>query len=80
MKRLRQLQRKPLRPLQRYGLLSVGIGAVILGAGSLGLGNLHYTNTQGEAVFAPFAIVIGALLILVTLRWDKTLQDNQHKK
>jgi hypothetical protein len=69
-----------MTPLRRYGLLSLGIGAVILGAGSLGLGNLHYANTQGEAVFAPYAIVVGALLILVVLRWDKTLQDNQHKK
>jgi hypothetical protein len=60
--------------------LFIGIGAIVFGAGSLGIGNLHYTNAHGEAVFAPYAIVIGALLILVTFRWDKTLQENQHKK
>jgi hypothetical protein len=73
MKKSRQKQRKPLTGLQRFGLLSVGIGAFMLGAGALALGNLHYTNHAGDAVFAPWGILVGALFILVAFRWDKTI-------
>jgi hypothetical protein len=37
---------------------------MVLGVLTLGAGKLHYPNPWGEPVFAPFAVVIGALAII----------------
>jgi len=37
------------------------------GAGTLLRGQLHYPNYWGGAVFAPFALLIGALAIFIAI-------------
>jgi hypothetical protein len=45
-------------------------GAVVMGLGVMTLlqGNLHYQNSWHAPVFAPFAIVVGALCLFVAAR------------
>jgi hypothetical protein len=38
------------------------------GAGTLALGKLHYSNYWGGAVFAPFAIFVTLLILIVVYR------------
>jgi hypothetical protein len=44
---------------------------LMTGVGAMAVGSLHYTNYWGEAVFAPFAMLVGALCILTVFRWGK---------
>jgi hypothetical protein len=41
------------------------------GIGAFVRGYLHYSNYWGGAVFAPNAILIGGLVIVVAFRWGK---------
>lgn len=52
---------------QRVSFAAVGLLVSIFGVAALARGSLHYPNRWGGAVFAPFAICIGALAILVAL-------------
>ena len=53
-------------PFASFGLLILGWGV-----GTLVARRLHYPNWFGEPVFAPFAVFIGALLVLLALRPNK---------
>jgi len=65
------LKRKTgLRNLGTKGRIAFGcIGFVILvtGISTLARGRLHYPNYWGGAVFAPFAVIVGALTIIVMI-------------
>jgi hypothetical protein len=52
---------------QRLALAFVGLIVICLGAGSLALGHLHYANYWGGVVFAPYALLIGGLTILIAI-------------
>ena len=67
----RLTKRKPLKPLAKYCLIGTGCAIAFLGVASLAMGSLHYTNYWGGAVFAPYAIIVGGLLILTAARWGK---------
>jgi hypothetical protein len=68
MKRLR-------RTLIRHGRLAAGIvGAFMVGYGALqiGRGSLSYENYWGGLVFAPFTILLGAIVLYISLfRYDR---------
>jgi hypothetical protein len=56
-----------LRSISTKKRLVVGlIGLIIFATGILSLiaGRLHYSNYWGGMVFAPFAIVVGAMVML----------------
>jgi hypothetical protein len=62
---------KSAQELWRKGALLlgfVGFWIVILGATTLLLGRLHYANYWGGAVFAPFALIVGVLAIVLAIR------------
>jgi hypothetical protein len=46
-----------------FGALAIAGGVM-----ALSLHKLHYQNYRGDNVFAPFAIVIGVLAIMVSIR------------
>jgi hypothetical protein len=50
---------------RRLSLAFVGLIIISLGVGSLAQGHLHYANYWGGAVFAPYAIGGGLLVIAV---------------
>ena len=50
-------------------LIFAGFGIFAFGALTLLAGSLHYTNFWGGLVFAPFALVIGALFINFAVRY-----------
>jgi len=52
---------------QRAALAAVGLLVSVFGIAALARGSLHYPNWWGGAVFAPFAICIGGLAIVVAL-------------
>ena len=56
-------------------IISMGISAILTGT-------INYSNFWGGVVFAPIAIIIGTLiLIIVTFRWNSTVDsDNKPKK
>jgi hypothetical protein len=65
---------KPMewRPIHRFGFSLMGLMFIAMGERSLLRGRTHYENYWGGAVFAPFAIFIGLLmLIAVFIRWRK---------
>ena len=47
----------------------MGIVIISLGSRTLTQGKLHYSNWWGGAVFAPFAIIVGAMVVVVAIRW-----------
>ncbi|HTS12714.1 MAG TPA: hypothetical protein VMH00_11400 [Candidatus Limnocylindrales bacterium] len=61
-------KREPWTATQRVGLASIGVAIIASGAAALLQGMLHYENYWHAAVFAPFAIVIGALAVFVAIR------------
>ncbi len=62
-------KRRKLKTSQRVGLALIGFGILAFGALTLLAGSLHYTNFWGGLVFAPFALVIGALFINFAVRY-----------
>jgi hypothetical protein len=63
------IKKRKIRPqgLSRRTRMKVGILSLILvvsGALSLMAGHLHYPNYWGGMVFAPFAVLVGAVAIL----------------
>jgi len=56
--------------LARLGIGFFGVILVMMGLSSIYSGNLNYSNYWGGVVFAPLAIVIGILvLIIVVFKW-----------
>jgi len=54
----------------RIALMFVGLSSVLTGAAALQSGRLHYQNYWGGFVFAPLAIVVGLVaLVMVIVRW-----------
>lgn len=48
----------------------VGLSLVLTGVAALWTGRLHYQNYWGGSVFAPLAIVVGIMaLVVVIVRW-----------
>ena len=70
MKR-REAKRKPLSLFRRNSLVLIGVMIAASGIVAFVRGNLHYSNYWGGAVFAPNAILIGGLVIVVAFRWGK---------
>ena len=59
---------------RRRRLFTIVLAAVLIAGGvyTLGRGELAYHNYWGGTVFAPFAIAIGVLLLLLALfRWPR---------
>ena len=56
---------------ERFALGFSGILVAALGVVTLALGKLHYDNYRGGAVFAPFAILLGALILFVAVKMGK---------
>jgi fatty acid desaturase len=52
---------------QRIGFAFLGVLILCFGVGNLAAGRLHYSNWWGGAVFAPFAVVIGTMAIMIAL-------------
>jgi hypothetical protein len=48
---------------QRGAFAATGLLVILLGVSALLRGSLHYANWWGGAVFAPFAILIGAMAV-----------------
>jgi hypothetical protein len=55
------------------------LGLVFMATGMLTLlqGKLHYSNYWGAPVFAPFAILIGILLVVFAFRSGKGQNGNR---
>ena len=45
----------------------MGVWAILLGVGPLERGRLHYTTWYGQPMFAPFAILIGLLMLTMAI-------------
>jgi hypothetical protein len=59
----------------RIALTFGSVTLVLMGAGALRHGQLHYQNYWGGSVFAPLAIVVGiTALVIVIVRW-RSLND-----
>ena len=60
---------QPLAPpftlFQRAGIIAIGATIFSLGLATLLKGKLQYSNYWGGAVFAPYALLIGPLVVLV---------------
>jgi hypothetical protein len=68
----RDVKPREWRPIHRFGLILMGLMSIAVGARTLLRGRTHYETFWGGAVFAPFAIFIGLLvLIAVFVRWRK---------
>jgi hypothetical protein len=52
---------------------------VLTGAGNLLKGRIDYRNYKGFWVFAPLAILIGLLGVVVVIRRSKTFADSEKK-
>ena len=60
------------RPIGWFGFGFAGLVLIATGALALLTGETHYANFWGAPVFAPFAIVIGLLLLItVFMQWRK---------
>jgi hypothetical protein len=57
-----------LKPFERIGIGFIGLMIVATGALALAQGKLHYENAEGLTVFAPFAFVVGVLVMVVVVR------------
>lgn len=55
---------KILSPKKRVALGFVGLMVFATGVLSLMAGRLHYSNYWGGAVFAPYAIIVGGMLMV----------------
>ena len=65
----------------RIGLGIFGIILVLMGIFNIIRGELNYTNYCGGIVFAPVAIIIGILiLIIVFFRWRTMNQLSEESK
>lgn len=63
------------RPIHRFGLILIGLMFIAIGTLSLLRGRTHYETFWGGAVFAPFAIFVGLLaLVVVFVRWRKGIE------
>jgi hypothetical protein len=51
----------------RPGVVALGLGAMSLGLGPLLRGHRDYFNYWGGLVFAPFAVLLGSLFILMAI-------------
>jgi hypothetical protein len=56
---------------QRGMLLFLAFACICWGVGTLSQGKLHYPNVWGGAVCAPFAIVVGLLVLVAGVRWRR---------
>lgn len=59
-----------MRSFSRGKRVALGfLGFIVLATGVVTLmaGRLHYGNYWGAAVFAPFSVVVGVVVILVTI-------------
>ena len=63
----------------RCALLLGGLILIVTGWQALGAGRLHYPNYWGGSVFAPFAIAVGALALVVLLVKWRTLTEAPRK-
>jgi|GraSoi_2013_60cm_1033757.scaffolds.fasta_scaffold62944_2 hypothetical protein len=52
------------KPIQRYSFAFLGLMLIGMGVLNLLAGRLHYRNYWGAPVFAPFAILIGTLVLM----------------
>lgn len=59
---------KPWRPTATIGIALVGLMIFVLGLFTLVRGGLYYFSYWGGFVFAPFAILIGALTVFVAYK------------
>lgn len=46
----------------------LGMGLILLGVSTIRMGRLYYHNYRGDNVFAPFAILIGIIALVVYFR------------
>lgn len=53
---------------QRAALAFAGLLVLCTAAGTLSAHRLHYANWWGGAVFAPFAVVIGLLALIIAVK------------
>jgi len=66
--------------LGRLGLGFFGIILVLMGLSSIHKGELNYENYWGGVVFAPVAIIMGILvLIIVIFRWKAMNQMSKNE-
>jgi len=59
------------KPIQRYSFAFLGLMLIGMGVLNLLAGRLHYGNYRGAPVFAPFAILIGSLVLIGAFRYRK---------
>jgi multisubunit Na+/H+ antiporter MnhB subunit len=60
------------RPIDWFGFGFTGLVLIATGTLALLAGETHYANYWGAPVFAPFAIVVGLLiLVAVFTQWRK---------
>ncbi len=59
------------KAIQRYSFALVGLMLIGMGALNLLAGRLHYRNYWGAPVFAPFAILIGTLVLIGAFSYRK---------
>jgi hypothetical protein len=59
------------KPIQRYFFAFLGLMLVGMGTLNLSAGRLHYRNYWGAPVFAPFAILIGVLVLIGAFTYRK---------
>jgi hypothetical protein len=65
--RSRKTERWQFSTRDRAALGVAGLTILLLGLGTLLRGHLEYPNYWGGAVFAPFAILVGLLVIVVAV-------------
>jgi hypothetical protein len=70
MKR-RDTKWRGLKPLQRLGIGFIGLVISGTGIATLLQGRLHFQDYRGLVVFAPFSLVVGALVIVMAIRLGK---------
>ncbi len=72
-----------MKNVEKSGRIFIGFFGVILlfmGVTHVLRGDLNYSNYWGGVVFAPFAIVVGVLLLfIVVFKWD-SFEDSKTKK
>lgn len=56
-----------VKPVYQLGLVLVGLMIAATGLRSLLKGSLHYHSVVNQPVFAPFAILVGLLMIVVVV-------------
>jgi hypothetical protein len=61
----RDIKLREWKPVYRWGFAFLGLMLIATGMLSLLTGKLHYRNYWGAPVFAPFAIFVGLLTMIV---------------